>query len=201
MAQQRHCRVGSPHDSPFEGQGHAHDRPAAVHLTEPPLITDPHRVEKGGVGTFGGHGGHRLDLYPRGVHGHQEHGQALVLGHIRVGAGQQQDPVRLVGHGGPHLPAVDHPPVTVAHRSGGDGGHVGAVVRLAVAEAAVVPPSDQPFEHLGAVEVGAHRVDHPGDQHGHGQTVVGGTGLFQLVEQNVELDRVAVPVARHRPSQ
>ena len=48
-----------------------------------------------------------------------------VLGHVGVGAGHEQPPPGGVGQGRPHLLAVDHPLVAVAHRPGGEPGHVG----------------------------------------------------------------------------
>ena len=72
------------------------------------------------------------------------------------------------------------------------------MVRLAVAQAAVVAAGQQSLEHLGAVEVSAHGVNDTSHQHGDGQPVVGGTCLLQFVEQDVELDWVAVAVARYR---
>ena len=137
MVQQGHGRVGPAHDTPFEGQGHAHDRPSAVHLTEAPLIAYPHAAVEGGVRPLAGHSRNGLDLDAWKTHGHQEHGQALVLGDIGVGPGQEDHPVGLVCHGGPHFLTVDHPLVAIADGLGGDGRHVRTMVGLAVPEAAV----------------------------------------------------------------
>ena len=49
-----------------------------------------------------------------------------MLRHVGVAAGQQQPPARPVGETGPHLLAVDHPVVAVAHCGGGQPGEVGA---------------------------------------------------------------------------
>ena len=49
-----------------------------------------------------------------------------VLGHVRVGAHDEQAPAGDVGQGGPHLLAVDDPLVAVAHALGRQAGEVGA---------------------------------------------------------------------------
>ena len=51
-----------------------------------------------------------------------EVGDALVLGHVGVGAGQQQAEGGLVGHARPHLLAVHDPLVAVADGGGGQAG-------------------------------------------------------------------------------
>ena len=53
------------------------------------------------------------DLDARLLHGHEEVGDAGVLGRVGVGAGQQEDVVGVLGLGGPHLLAVDDPLVAV----------------------------------------------------------------------------------------
>ena len=60
-----------------------------------------------------------------------EVGDALVLGHARVGAGEQDRPPRLVRHRGPDLLTGDDPVVAVAHRAGAERGEVGAGAGLA----------------------------------------------------------------------
>ena len=193
--------IGAAHDAALEGQGHAHYGPTAVHLTEAPFITDAHVVVEGGVGAFGGHGRDWLDLYARGIHGNQEHGEALVPGYVGVRTGEQDHPVRHVRHGRPHLLAGDHPLVAVAHGLRGYGCDVRTVVGFAVAEAAVEAACEQFLEDPAAMEVGPHGVDHAGHQHRDRQAVVGRTSLLQLVEQEVELYGVAVAVAGDRPGQ
>ncbi len=201
MAEQGDRWIGAAHDAPLEGQGHAHHRPAAVHLAEPPFIPDAHVVVEGGVGAFGGHGRDGLDLYARGVHGKQEHGEALVPGYVRARPGEQDHPVGHVRHGRPHLLAGDHPLVSVADGLRGYGCHVRAVVGFAVAEAAVEAACEQLLEDPVAVEVGPDGVDHTGHQHRDGQAVVGRTRLLQLVEQDVELYGIAVAVTGDSPGQ
>ena len=48
-------------------------------------------------------------LHTVAVHVDDEVGQALVLGQIRVGAGEQQTPAGTVRQAGPHLLPVDDP--------------------------------------------------------------------------------------------
>ena len=60
----------------------------------------------------------RPDLDARRGHVAQEVRHALVLGHVRVGAGDEDRPARLVRHRGPDLLAVDDPVVTVFHGPG-----------------------------------------------------------------------------------
>ena len=54
-----------------------------------------------------------------------------MLGHVRVGAGEQQAPPRHVRDGGPHLLAADPPAGPVPHRPGRQAGQVGAGAGLA----------------------------------------------------------------------
>src|SRR5580692_3514172 len=61
------------------------------------------------------------------IHGHYEHGQALVLGHVRVGAREQQPVGGELGVGGPHLLAGQAPAaVVLLARARLHGGEVGA---------------------------------------------------------------------------
>ena len=62
---------------------------------------------------------------------HQEAGDAAVLGHVRVGAGQQDPPVGVVRRRGPHLLTGDDPLVAVEDRPGRQPGEVGAGTGLA----------------------------------------------------------------------
>src|SRR5690606_3534475 len=55
----------------------------------------------------------------------------LVLGLVRVGAGDQDRPLGAVGQGRPHLLPVDDPLVTVPDRPRGQGGEVGSGAGLA----------------------------------------------------------------------
>ncbi len=56
-----------------------------------------------------------------------------MLGRLGVGADQAEDPVGLVGVGGPDLLAVDDPVVALIHGAGLDGGEVGPGARFGIA--------------------------------------------------------------------
>ena len=71
------------------------------------------------------------------VHRDHEHGDALVLGHVGIGAGGQPDVVGVAGQAGEDLRAVDDVLVAVADGPGGQRGQVGARVGLGVADAEV----------------------------------------------------------------
>ena len=115
---------------------------------------------------------HGHDADARGVHGDQEHRDALVLGHVGVGAGGEPDVVGVAGQAGEDLGAVDDVLVTVAHGPGGQRCEVGARVRLGVADTEVDLPGQDLGEEVlllllrAEVHDGrAHGVD---GQHGHG---------------------------------
>ena len=113
---------------------------SVVRATRQPSPTAPMRFSSGtrGVGhvdlvelglardlTEGSH------LDARRVHVEGEVGHALVLGLLRVGAGDQHPPVGEVGHGVPHLLAVHHPLVAVAQGTGAEAGEVAPGAGLA----------------------------------------------------------------------
>ena len=56
-------------------------------------------------------------LDARLVHGHRERGDALVLGDVRIGAGEEHAPIGDVGVTGPDLVPVDDVLVAVEHRA------------------------------------------------------------------------------------
>ena len=60
----------------------------------------------------------RPDFDPGRVHAQGKGGDAGVLGHREVGAGQQQAPIGVVGPAAPHLGSGDPPDVAVAARPG-----------------------------------------------------------------------------------
>jgi len=111
------------------GGGHP---PALADLAEPVLVGDAHvgeehLVELGLAGDLP----QRPHLDAGRGHVADEVGHAAVLGHVRVGAGDQDRPARLVRHGRPHLLAVDDPVVAVAHGAGAERGQVRSGARLA----------------------------------------------------------------------
>ncbi len=115
------------------------ERAALVHQRRhrhPPAVADraePVRVGDAGVGhvdlvelRLAGHLAQRPGLDTGSVHVDDEVGQALVLGHVRIAARQQQAPAGAMRQAGPHLLPVDDPVVAVGHRRGGQPGEVGA---------------------------------------------------------------------------
>jgi hypothetical protein len=83
---------------------------------------EEHLVELGLAGDLP----QRPDLHPGGGHVAQEVGDALVLGQVRVGAGDEDRPAGVVGAGRPHLLAVHDPVVAVPDRPGAQPRQVGA---------------------------------------------------------------------------
>ena len=72
----------------------------------------------------------RAHLHRVLLHVHQEVGEALVLGHLGVGARHEHAPLGVVGEGGPHLLAGHHPLAVVLDRLGLQRREVGARVGL-----------------------------------------------------------------------
>ena len=110
------------------------DRPAVVDLAQSVPVGDADIAVVGDVGPLVTDGGQRLDLDARGVHGDEEHGQALVLGQGRVGPGDEEDVRAVLGAGGEDLLPVDDPLLTVTHGPGLGVGDVGPAVGLGVAQ-------------------------------------------------------------------
>ena len=109
--------------------------PAVVDLTDAVPVREPDVAVVADVGRLVADGGQRLALEPGRAGRHQEHGQALVLGQRRVGPGDQEHVLRVLGVGGEDLLPVDDPLVTVTHRPGLGPGDVRPAVRLGVAQA------------------------------------------------------------------
>src|SRR5690606_24958533 len=80
--------------------GVQHHLQAAIHFAEAVFVGHPHVFEIGDIGAFVLQGMHRLDLDAGQIHGHHKDGEPLVLGDIRVGAGQQVNVVGEVAAGG-----------------------------------------------------------------------------------------------------
>jgi hypothetical protein len=79
-----------------------------------------------------GHVDQRLDGDPRALHLDEEVGNAFVLRHRRIRAGQHKDPLRVLRAAGPDLLAVDHEIVAVFDCRGLQGSQVGTGVGLAI---------------------------------------------------------------------
>ena len=107
-------------------------RPALVHLADQvggrqAHVGEEHLVERVGAG----HLDDRADLDAGRVHRADEVRDALVLGHVGVGAGDEDAELRVLGQRRPDLLAVDDPLVAVAHGPGAEVGQVAAGLGLA----------------------------------------------------------------------
>ena len=116
---------------PFSGQGVAADLPAAVDLAEHHLVrhedvVDEHGVEQRVAGQLA----QRLDLDPFALHVQQEVGDAVVLGGVGIGAGQQRTPLGELRGGGPDLLAGDPPPAVDLGGLRGQAGQIRTRTRL-----------------------------------------------------------------------
>ena len=122
------------------------------------------------------------------IHAEQEEADAVVLGHVGIRPHKAEDPVGVVGAGGPDLLAIDHEVVALVLRPGTKGGEVrpGTGFRVALA-----PPDLSPGDAgqvtdllvLGAVfEKG--RPDHRGAHAGNRRADLQGA---HLLEQRDEL--------------
>jgi hypothetical protein len=119
---------------PLVHQRGLRDPPAIADAADPVGVGDAcvgeeHLVELGLVGELA----QRADLDAGPGHVQAEVGEAGVLGHVRVGAGEQQAPARRVRDGRPHLLPGDPPVLTVGgtDRPGREARQVGAGARLA----------------------------------------------------------------------
>ena len=141
----------------------------------------------------------RPDLDAGGVHVDDEVGQALVLGNVGVGAGEQQAPAGHVGECRPDLLAVDHPLVAVAHRPGRQRGEIRARTGLAEHLAPDLLAAERRAQVPVADLVGPvgddRRPRHP-DAHHVDEQVVGCPGLPEplvdlLLHQGVQAEPTA----------
>ena len=121
------------------------------------------------------------DLHTLGVHGHDEHRDAGVLGNVRVGAGDDDPVGAQVGQRGPHLLAVDDPLVAVSLGPGLQAGHVGACSGLREHLAPHVLCGDDAGQVGRLLVVGAV-LGHHGQAHPVGdEQVVGHVGVAAVL--------------------
>ena len=116
---------------PLVHQGGERGLPALAHLAQALAVGNAHVGEEHLVEV--GAARHLLDrphLDARRLHRQEEHGEAGVLGHVGIGAGDDDAVVAVVRARGPHLLAVDHPTLAVPLGPRADAGHVGARRRL-----------------------------------------------------------------------
>ena len=117
---------------PLVHQRREGDRPAVVDVAEAVVIGHAHVVEEDLVeARAAGHLPQRTHLDAGRLHVDDEAGEALVLGQVGIGAGDDLADVAVVRAGRPHLLTGDHPLVTVADCSGLQAGQVAAGTRLA----------------------------------------------------------------------
>ena len=95
-----------------------------------------------------------------------------MLGHHRIGPGEQHAEIGDMATGGPDLLAVDDPDVAVAHRARRESGEVRSRARLAEQLAPAQPAAhrigDVPLDLLTGPVGGDGRRDEP-DSHAHGR--------------------------------
>ena len=118
-------------------QARAHRPHPAVDRAQPPAIGYLHSVIEGDVGALVLKSMDRLDRHAFGLQRHDEHGQPLMLGHVRVGPAQHQHIGRQVRPAGEHLGPID-PPATIGflRRAALRGEHVGPCAWLGIAQRA-----------------------------------------------------------------
>ncbi|KAK0334014.1 hypothetical protein LTR94_018300 [Friedmanniomyces endolithicus] len=179
---------GADH-GPLMGQqifGHV---PAAVQRADQVFLLHPHIVEEGfAEGGLAADQGDGPGGDARRLHVEQDEGDAQMFGRLRIGADQAEDPVGLVGVGGPDLLAVDDPVVAAILRLGLDRGQVGAGAGLGIALA----PADFAAHDLGqeplllffGPEGQKRRAQHPDAETGQGRL---GLDAPQLRRQHLGL--------------
>jgi hypothetical protein len=132
---------------------------------------------------------------------HQEAGDALLAGGL-VGDGEDDGDIGVLAGGDVVLDAVEHEMVAVTVGAGGDGGGVGAGVRLGQAEAAELLATGQRLEPFFLLGIGAvlagdaagQRVLHRDD--GRGGAIAGGD-FFQRQHQAHVVHAGAAPLLGH----
>ena len=195
---------------PLEPERRVGHLPAVVHAADDVLLraaraVEEHLVELGGAVGLDD----RPHLHSGLAHRHEQVGDALVLRRVRIGAGEQEGVVGVLGLGRPDLLAVDHPLLAVEHRRGLERGEVRARVRLAEALA----PADLPREDLRqevllllfrtpleqrradervAEEVGPERRPHPGELLGQHDVLHGGQALAAVLLRPRRADPAAL---------
>ena len=146
-----------PHRHALAGQRRTRQLPAVPRLADDVAVGDEHVVEEDLVeDRVAGRLAQRPDVDAVAGHVDEEVGDAPVRGHVRIGAGQADAPVGLVGAGGPDLLAGQLPAAIGAYRLRPQRGEVGAGAglgeQLAPGELAELGRAHEPLALLlGAV--------------------------------------------------
>ena len=145
-------------------------RPAVADPADDVGVGDPRLLDEDLVElALAGDLDQRLGLDPVLLHVHQEVGEALVLGGVGVGAGDEHAPLGVLGEGGPDLLAGDDPFVAVLDRARLQRGEVGARLRLGEALAPDLLAGEDRLQVALLLRVGAvgdhHRAAHRQAEH------------------------------------
>ena len=141
-------------------QAHERDRPPLTGVAQAQVVGQAHTVEEHLVEVRGAVGlAQRADLDPGELHVAHEEREAAVLGDVGIGARHEDRPARAAGAAGPHLLAVHHPLVAVAHRHRREAGEVGTGTRLAEELAPGLLTGEDRRQETRLLLVGADRVD------------------------------------------
>ena len=161
--------AGLPADVVLGVQRAVQDGPAAVDLAHAVPVGDADVAVVDDVGPLVADRGQRLDFDPGALQRAEEHGQALVFGQVRIGAGDQEGVLGVLGVGGEDLLPVDDPFVAVADRPGLGPGDVRSAVRLGVAQRQPGRSPGHPRRQFRQQPRFGGRLDGRPDQPGRGQ--------------------------------
>ena len=164
------------------------------------VVRHAHVVVERLAGVAAVHRVQRADREARHVGRHDEHGDALVLGQIGIGAHGEPDVGGDVGERGPDLLAVDHPLVPHAHRARAQRGEVGARVRLAVADRERVFAAPDARQPAALLLLAAEVLDRRPDR-GVGEVAVRHAPVLHLLDEQELVEQVApLPALLHGPA-
>ena len=183
---------------------------AERHLGQPPAVVDvadevrrgdphvgeEHLVEAG----YPGHGRDRPDLDAREIHRADQVRDALVLGHIGIGAGDQNAEAGELGATRPDLLTVDHPFVPVEHGARAEAGQIRARPGLAEELAPDLLARQHRQEVAPLLLLGAGEDEggpRPADADGIDRSAY--AGALQLVVDDELVDRVGTEPVGRRP--
>ena len=147
-------------------QGRDRDDPAVPLAADQVLVGDVGALEEDLVELgLAGDLAQRANLHPVLLHVADEVGEALVLGRVGVGAGEQHAPLRLVRVGRPDLLPGDPPAAVLVHRLRLQRGEVGARLRLGEPLAPDLLRGEDRLEEALLLLLGAVGDDHRAAHH------------------------------------